>query len=369
MEADGEDAVLRGQVEIWKYMLSFADSMALKCAVELQLGDIIHSHTSPITLSQIASAIPGATSPDLSCLASIMRLLVRRRIFTQHQKPKSDGEEEEALYGPTHSSRWLLTKTNDHDQLTLAPMILMENDPRLMAPWHCFSRCVKEGGVAFKKAHNGQSIWEFGAENPEINKLFNDAMECTAKVVMKAILSHYSDGGFSDLKSMVDVGGGTGGSISEIVRSYPHIKGINFDLPHVIATAPPYSGVSHVGGDMFRSVPTADAIFMKWILHDWSDEDCVKILKNCRKAIAEESGKVIIVESVLEEESNNNNNNNNEVFGDTALVLDLVMVAHTTGGKERTQKQWKTILEQGGFPRYNFIKIKALPSIIEAYPN
>ncbi|XP_062106282.1 xanthohumol 4-O-methyltransferase-like [Humulus lupulus] len=357
------DATLRGQVQIWKHMLSFADSMALKCAVELQLPDIIHSHAAPITLSQIASTIPGASSPDLSCLARIMRLLVRRQIFTKHQP--SDGGE--ALYGPTHSSRWLLSKTaSNNGQLTLAPMVLMENHPWLMAPWHCFSRCVREGGIAFKKAHGGQSIWDYGAENPEFNKLFNDAMECTAKVVMRAILSDYRDG-FADLKSLVDVGGGTGGSISEIVRSQPHIRGINFDLPHVVATAPAYPGVSHVGGDMFDCVPTADAIFMKWILHDWSDEDCVKILKNCRKAIAEESGKLIIVESVLEE--GEGEAESNDLFGDTALVFDLVMVAHTTGGKERTHKQWKTILEEGGFPRYNITKIQALTSIIEAYPN
>ena len=62
---------------------------------------------------------------------------------------------------------------------------------------------------------------------------------------------------------MVDVGGGTGGTVAEIVKAYPHIKCINFDLPHVVATAPQYDGVTHVGGDMFQSVPNADAIFMK----------------------------------------------------------------------------------------------------------
>ena len=262
MEAAGAEAeaTLRGQVEIWKYMFSFADSMALKCAVELRVPDIIHSHSGPISLAQIASAIPDSPSPDLSCLARIMRLLVRRRVFTQHQP--SDGGE--SLYGPTHSSRWLLTKTaSSDDQLTLAPMVLMENHPWLMAPWHCFSRCVREGGIAFEKAHSGRHIWDFASENPEFNKLFNDAMECTAKISMKAILSEYRVGLSSGIGSLVDVGGGTGGSVSEIVRSYPHIKGINFDLPHVVATAPAYPGVSHVGGDMFEYVPTADAIFMK----------------------------------------------------------------------------------------------------------
>ena len=63
--------------------------------------------------------------------------------------------------------------------------------------------------------------------------------------------------------SLVDVGGGTGSVLAEIVKSYPHIKGINFDLPHVVAMAPIYDGITHVGGDMFEAIPNADAVFMK----------------------------------------------------------------------------------------------------------
>ena len=95
-------------------------------------------------------------------------------------------------------------------------------------------------------------------------------------------------------------------------------------------------------------------------MHDWSDESCVKILKNCRKAILEETGKVIIVDVVLEPEGN-------DLFDDTSLVFDLVMIAHTSG-KERTELEWKKVLEEAGFPLYNIIKIPALQSIIEAYP-
>ncbi|KAL7193441.1 hypothetical protein ACSBR2_025118 [Camellia fascicularis] len=97
---DGE-AMLQAQAEIWKYMYHFADSMALKSAVELRIGDIIHSYGSPITLSQIATRIIDSLSPYITCLARIMRLLVRRKIFSV--TPQSDGGK--ALYGPTHMSR------------------------------------------------------------------------------------------------------------------------------------------------------------------------------------------------------------------------------------------------------------------------
>ncbi|KAG4159558.1 hypothetical protein ERO13_D02G181400v2 [Gossypium hirsutum] len=348
-----DEARLQGQAEIWRYMFSFADSMALKSAVELRIADIIHSHGVAITLSKIASCINGSlTSPDTTTLARIMRLLVRRKIFTVHHP--SDGGD--PLYDLTHSSRWLL---HDSEQ-TLAPMVLMENHPWLIAPWHCFSQCVKERGIAFKKAH-GREIWDLASGNPEFNKLFNDGLACTSKVVTSAILSGYKQG-LSSIESLVDVGGGIGGLISEIVKAYPHIKGVNFDLPHVVLAAPAYNGIFHVGGDMFHAIPNANAVIMKWVLHDWGDEDCIKILRNCRKAIPRENGKVIIVEVVVKAEGSG-------VFDDMGFIFDLLMIAHSSGGKERTEVEWKKILEEGGFSRYKIIDIPALPSIIEAYPD
>ncbi|XP_028807902.1 (R,S)-reticuline 7-O-methyltransferase-like [Neltuma alba] len=348
---EAEALLLQGQADIWKYMFSFADSMALKSAVELRIPDIIHRHGGPITLSQITACFSDAPSPDTAYLARLMRLLVRRNIFTAHHP--SDGGD--TLYGLTHSSRWLLSDSD----LNLAPMLLMENHPDLMAPWHCFSDCVRDGGVAFKKAH-GQEIWEMAAENPEFNKLFNAGMACTGRTAMMAIVSAYKEG-FESIGSLVDVGGGTGGTVSEIVKTYPHIKGINFDLPHVVATAPEYDGVTHVGGDMFHSIPPADAVFMKWLLHDWSDEDCIKILKNCKKAVAEDKGKVIIAEFVLKPEGNG-------LFDDIGLLFDLLMIAHSSGGRERTESEWKNLLNQAGFPRYQIINTPSFLSIIEAYP-
>ncbi|KAF5451965.1 hypothetical protein F2P56_022462 [Juglans regia] len=341
----------KGQAAIWQLLFAFADSMALKCAVELRIADIIHSHGVPVTLNQIASEIDSPTSPDIPYLARIMRSLVHKKIFTEHHLP--DGSD--TLYGSTETSRWLL-----HDaELSLVPMVIMENNPWQLSPWHCLSQCVKEGGIAFQKAH-GCEMWDFAAKNPEFNKIFNDAMTCTTKIMMGVVLTEYKDG-FNSIGSLVDVGGGTGEMIAKIIKSHQHIKAINFDLPHVVAAAPLRQGVSHVGGNMFEAIPSADAIFIKCVLHDWSDEHCIKILKNCKKAIPPKSGKVIIVDIVLEKE-------NDDLYQDTRMVFDLVMMAHTTGGKERTEVEWKQLLMDAGFPRYKIIKIPSIPSIIEAYP-
>ncbi|KAL7216050.1 hypothetical protein ACSBR1_028071 [Camellia fascicularis] len=98
------------------------------------------------------------------------------------------------------------------------------------------------------------STWPMG--------VFNDGIESTAWITIKALISECKHG-FDCIGSLVDVGGGTGASIAGIVKAYPHVKGTNFDLPHVVATAPPCPGVNHVGGDMFSNIPTTDAIFMK----------------------------------------------------------------------------------------------------------
>ncbi|KAI3795357.1 hypothetical protein L1987_38009 [Smallanthus sonchifolius] len=100
---------------------------------------------------------------------------------------------------------------------------------------------------------------------------------------------------------------------------------------------------------------------MKWILHDWSDDECIKILQNCRKAISKETGKLIIVEIVKHPLAH-------DIFDDMRLTYDLVMFSHFSGVRERTEREWKKLLHEGGFQRYNIIKIPALQSIIEAFP-
>ncbi|XP_010036413.2 xanthohumol 4-O-methyltransferase [Eucalyptus grandis] len=355
---DETEATLRGQAHVWKLLYAYADSMVLKCAVELRLPDIIHSYgDGPVTLAQIASRIP-SSSHGTAYLARIMRLLVRKNIFSaNHCLPDGSHESHETLYSLTPSSRWLLQGCGS--ELSLAPMVLMENHPWLMSSWHCLGDSVRTGGIAFEMAH-GRKVWDFASENPEFNRLFNDGMACTSRILVRGIVEAYKDG-FESIGSLVDVGGGIGGALTEIIKSYPHIQGTNFDLPHVIATAPAHNRITHVGGDMFETIPHADAVFMKGIMHDWGDEDCIKILKNCRKAILEKKGKVIISDIVLKPKGDG-------MFDETGLVMDLVMMTHCSGGKERDELEWKKILEEGGFHRYNIIKTPYLSFIIEAFP-
>ena len=143
----------------------------------------------------------------------------------------------------------------------MAAFILMESSPVMLAPWLSLSaRVLANGTSSFEKAH-GEDLWSYTAANPDHSQLFNEAMACDARLVVPAMIQG-CPGLFYGLSSLVDVGGGNGTTIKLLVKACPWLQGINFDLPHVVSVAAEISGVEHVGGDMFESVPKADAAFI-----------------------------------------------------------------------------------------------------------
>ncbi|KAL6972173.1 Caffeic acid 3-O-methyltransferase 1 [Sarracenia purpurea var. burkii] len=175
------------------------------------------------------------------------------------------------------------------------------------------------------------------------NKVFNQGMSNLSTITEKKLIETYQ--GFEGLTTLVDVGGGIGATLNMIISKYPSIKGINFDLPHVIQNAPSYQGVEHVGGDMFVSVPKGDAIFMKRICHDWSDEDCLKLLKNCYDALPD-TGKVVVVECILPVALETSLATKN------AFCRDCMMLANHGSGKERTEKEFENLAMGAGFKEF-----------------
>ncbi|EMS35717.1 Tricetin 3',4',5'-O-trimethyltransferase [Triticum urartu] len=152
-----------------------------------------------------------------------------------------------------------------------------------------------DGGLPFYKAH-GTSLFEYQGKDAHFNSVFNKSMKDHTTIIIKKLLEFYR--GFDGVNTIVDVGGGVGTMIHAITSTYPCIRGINFDLPHVISEVLPSPHVQHIGGDMFKKVPPGDTIQMKWILHDWNDEHCMILLRNCYDALPAQ-GKVVVVECIL----------------------------------------------------------------------
>ncbi|KAL7145191.1 hypothetical protein ABFS83_07G063800 [Erythranthe nasuta] len=174
---------------------------------------------------------------------------------------------------------------------------------------------------------------------------FNEAMRSHSAVLMKKVVKTY--GGFEGLSCLVDVGGGTGTALATIISEYPFIRGINFDLPHIVNTAPYYKGIEHIGGDMFVQVPQGDAILLKFILHNWSDEECEKLLKCCYKSLPNK-GKLIVMDSIMP------NTPQTDIHAIYASQMDFVMTA-MFGGKERTHDEFQDLALNSGFGEFKVV--------------
>ncbi|CAI8597970.1 unnamed protein product [Vicia faba] len=348
MKEEEEKEEIEAQVEIWKYIFGFVELSVIKCAIQLGIADAIENHKKPISLLELSSTL----KCDSSYLNRIMRFLVHRKIF----KTISTNYDNYPSYVQTPLSRRLIR----NGEQSMTAFLLLESSHVMVAPWLSLSdRILVNGNPSFKKVH-GEDIWRYAASNLDHSNLINDAMACDAKVVVPAIVEGCSEL-FDGVGSLVDVGGGNGTTLSILVKAFPWIQGTNFDLPHVIDVALKYDGIQHVVGDMFTSIPKADAIFFKWVLHDWGDEECIKILKNCKEAIPKENGKVIIVDVVIEEEREKHNK-----YEDVRLMLDMVMMAHTNIGKERTLKEWEHVIHMAGFNTITVKSINAVQSVIVA---
>jgi hypothetical protein len=166
---------------------------------------------------------------------------------------------------------------------------------------------------------------------------------------------------FSGVGKLVDIAGGHGLLLAGILKANPHLQGVLFDLPYVIEGTGELleqEGVSDrvqlTSGDFFKSVPAgADAYMMKHIIHDWDDESSIRILRNIRAAMSE-GGRVLIIEMVVPE--------GNEPSPSKAL--DLLMLV-MEGGKERTEKEYRRLLEEAGFRLTRIIPTKSPYSVIE----
>ncbi|KAG6545745.1 hypothetical protein Mapa_012706 [Marchantia paleacea] len=333
----------------------YIPSLALRSTMLLGIPDILAMSKSPMTADDIVKRLP-CKNPAAAAgyLKRIMECLILPGVYGRSLVSTADRKSHEAAYELTPVSRLFV---KDDLQFTLRPIALLHQHPYLTVSTHHLHESVLEDRAPMEMAF-GKRFYEYHAENQEINTIFQDAMSCHSKYWMKVIAHEYD--GFNHTKTLVDVGGGEGESVAELVAAHPNIHGINFDLPAVIKNAPHIPGVDHVGGDYFRSVPAGDTIFLKWVLHNNGDEECLKILKSCYQALPEEGGKVVIGEYVLDHDSI-------DVDAQFVKTLDIIMLSLFLKGQERSFNRYKVFLTSCGFVDCKLIKLPRGVTLIEAY--
>ncbi|KAL4558580.1 hypothetical protein LXL04_036781 [Taraxacum kok-saghyz] len=360
MNTPQEREVCKEEVELLKVMQMVAGTilpMVMKTAIELDLFEIMVKVTNSggqFTSSDIVSCLPTQNPQTPIIIERILRYLASKSILTSKFSTNENGDTNKS-YAMTPICKYFV---NNEEGASFASFFLFQNDKVVIDSWYHLKEAVLEGGTPFNKAH-GENVFEYQAKDKRFGEIFNKAMYGNTAILMKMVLEKYK--GFEGVEKLVDVGGGLGATLGIIHSKYPNIKGVNFDMPHVIKDAPLCLGVEHVGGDMFQSVPKGDVIFMKWILHDWGDDYCIKLLKNCWKALPE-GGKVVVLETIVPEQ-HPTNNGESEVMSN--LDGDMVMLTINPGGKERTAKEYETLAKESGFVSSNIVCSVSFYSIME----
>jgi hypothetical protein len=219
--------------------------------------------------------------------------------------------------------------------------------------------CVKTGENAITHKFN-MPPFEFLAQNPDKNDVFNKAMTETAELSGSIFVNAYN---FGKHKLIIDIGGGQGHLLSQILQKYQDSRAILFDQPHVITEATALlksSGVDArctiVSGSFFEAIPASGNLYiLKNILHDWDDATSAQILANIHKAMPSDS-KLLIIETIIKPD-------NKPSFG---KFIDLQMLIGTTGGKERTLPEFSSLLHHAGFSINRIIENATPFSFIEA---
>ncbi|XP_073138051.1 caffeic acid 3-O-methyltransferase-like [Henckelia pumila] len=310
--------------------------MVLKASIKLDLFEIIDK-SSHFSALEIASQLHTRDVEGAARMLDFMLgVLVTQSFLTCSTTDHASTTE--LRYGLAPKGKLLVSDERGVSLAQFYALTVQQESTNMFIP---LEDAVLEGGYLFEKANGAQPFYEHMASNPESNKIFNDAMGCVSTPIMKRILKVYN--GFEGLRTIVDVGGGNGTTLNMITTEHTWIKGINFDSPEVIQTAPTYEGVKHVGGDMFVEVPKGDAIILKAVLHNWGDEECVKLLKNCYKALPKK-GKVIVIEFILPEIPQT------DVNSQQLYLMSIIMLS--LNGKERTKGEYEALAAEAGFAEF-----------------
>ncbi len=311
-------------------------AQAIHTAVKFRIPDLLAS--GPKTASELALAC-GAHEPTLERL---LRALTSIEMFVRTPE------------GRYRNSPLTEVLRADHPQ-SLGAECMFLPAPFMWLPLGELSESVRTGKPAFERVF-GQSFFAYLAGHPDDAANFNFVMTQEIMWTTPALLRAYD---FSRFKKLVDVGGGHGLFLSNILAATPELQGVLFDQAQVVAEARELlrgnvaARIKIVAGSFFDLVPEGgDAYLMRRVIHDWEDADAAKILCNVRRAMGT-GATLLLVEGMVDSAVH------------PAGLIDLMMLV--LGGRERTEAQFRSILQSARFTLSRVISAGAY-SLIECHP-
>jgi hypothetical protein len=287
----------------------------------------------------VAPSLPKPRTPTGETLYRLLRALASFGVFA---------EEGDGRFANTELSSLLRADMPG----SMRAMLLFLGEETTLRTWESLEHSVATGEPGFEHVY-GTHHFDYLSSHPDGAKVFDAAMTSYSAMVNAAIAKACD---FSSFETIVDVAGGVGSTLCTILKAHPALRGTLFDMPHVIERARGYiaqQGLAErcraVAGDFFEALPPgADVYFMKHIIHDWDDERCVRILRNCHAAMPAH-GRLLVSERVVPP-------GNGRSY---SKLADLLMLLMTPGGKERTEDEFRILFAAGGF---NVVRLVATES-------
>ncbi len=325
----------------YQLLNGFRATQMVRAVAELRIPDLVAA--GPRSADDLAASTGVQADP----LRRMLRGLVSLGVFT---------ETEDGQFGATAVSECFRDRPG-----TLRGMALMLPNETYEA-FGSLMHTLRTGQPAFEHVF-GMTHWEQLAREPERSVIFNAAMQSITEAIQESVVAAYD---FSDLRSIVDVGGGRGSLIAALLKANRHLTGTVLDLPAGLAECKAYLKEQGVGdrcqvvsGNFFESVPAGcDAYVLKHIVHDWTDEKATAILATCRKAMGP-GARLILVERILPARAEESPAAQRVFMGDMQMLVLL-------GGRERTIEEFEALFQAAGLRLSRAIPTASGFHVIEA---
>ncbi|WP_369182410.1 methyltransferase [Streptomyces sp. Y1] len=332
-----DEALRRSSAFLIDEALGFLFPAALRAAADVGVAD--HLAHGPRTPAELAAA----TGTDARNLHRVLRLLATRGVVTEDRAGRfALTDAGQALRGDVpYSAR---------------TAVQMLTDRTMWRPAGELSHCLTEGTTAFEGIF-GMPFFDHFAQDERTAAVFNVGMAAMSDPENAPIAAACE---LPDTGTVVDVGGGHGGLLAEVLRRHPGVRGVLYDRAHVLAghrladTKEIAGRWTLAEGDFFTAVPPGDVHLLKRITHDWDDEQCVTLLSHCRRAL-NPGGRVLILDAVVPDGN----------APHQSKALDLMMMGSLTG-RERDAADFAALLDAAGLRLSRITPTGTVLSVVEA---